>query len=977
MKNHNVEPGDPRLTAYAVGEMTPDEMSAFEAELANAPAAQREIERIRETADQLRLGFASELELALGNPPGDREPRAKVVAFPEIEPPARRNLIPRCRMAVATVAAVLVASFVVAVQWWQRPRQFSAELAMTESQSRDDGAMAESRDPEVEPAGIHASSLGVSPRPLLLPQSPEAPFFLASAVDAEWDSSADLLENDPIFAAAVTLAEDPVTGRVMFVPRYASLPVPVESEAMSEPGGDHPFGFALRGLDPVPPSPRGYIEMVEKVSADEKGQQTRSVFLVNKSKDGEGRESVRVKGRIQVSAPPGGTPAMEVVDPVPTEAPEDPGGVVILGNAVELSPDSAVTASSSDGGTVVIGSGEGTSSIAVDGNVATNPSRRRVVLPSPGIRSGVDRASEVGSGNTGGASGRAARAIAGAMPGRVQEGWQAAFRSTGSRQPSAVSRKLAGRGRFASTSDNPFFDPLMTALSTFSMDVDTASYTQVRRAILTDNVLPDRDQVRVEEFINYFDYPGDPAPDWVKVKDDEMAPVSVTLECASAPWNPDHRVVRIGMKGAEVPRGDRPAANLVFLIDVSGSMRSGDKLPLIERCLRELVSELREEDRITVVGYASDAGEVLEPTPGSDRERILEVVDALTAKGETNGESGIRIAYQRARENFIEGGINRVLLATDGDFNVGQGGDEDLVGLVEKKAASGIELTVLGVGKGNLNDSLLEKITNRGNGQYHYLDRFEEGRRVLVEQVNRSIVTVANDVKLQVEFNAGKVAAYRLIGYSNRVMSREDFNDDSRDAGDIGAGHTVSALYEVVPIDTLLEMTATEPVDELKYKKRVDLDPERMMSPLERRRRALKRKGLDLVNSPEMLTVKVRYKHPDSDRSQKLEFALVDSGQEFDDASDDFRFATAVGAFGEWLRSAESPNGGRTLAELERIGRIAREAVGGDELGLKREFVRVIETAAGLEAGRISQPGLETGEGDVETAVREKPETPR
>ena len=442
----------------------------------------------------------------------------------------------------------------------------------------------------------------------------------------------------------------------------------------------------------------------------------------------------------------------------------------------------------------------------------------------------------------------------------------------------------------------------------------------------------------------------------------EAAPFSVNFEAASAPWNPVNRIVRIGLKGAEIPAGKRPAANLVFLLDVSGSMKPADKLPLMQKCLREMLPQLREDDRVTMVVYASKAGEVLAPTPGNDRKTIQEAIDALSAKGSTNGEGGIRIAYQRARENFIEGGVNRILLVTDGDFNVGQDSDAELVSLIEKEAKSGIFLTVLGFGTGNLNDSMLEKITNKGNGQFHYIDRLEEGRRVLVEQMDGALVTIAKDVKLQVEFNPGKVAAWRLIGYANRQMPREDFHDDTKDAGEIGAGHSVTALYEVVPIEALMQLTQAEDVAGMKYKKKAEDEDEEFVSPFERRRQQLKKeKGIDLVESPEILTLKLKYKKPDADESEpELEFPLVDPQTEFAKASRDFRFATAVATFGMRLRNHEvlkNWHDGMQIPQFESIARIAHGAVESDEFGRKKEFVEMIKAAASLSGGSITLDG--------------------
>ncbi|MCB1236416.1 MAG: von Willebrand factor type A domain-containing protein [Verrucomicrobiae bacterium] len=538
----------------------------------------------------------------------------------------------------------------------------------------------------------------------------------------------------------------------------------------------------------------------------------------------------------------------------------------------------------------------------------------------------------------------------------------------------APSHPVPGAGKFARTWDNPFKDPMHEELSTFSVDVDTASYTQVRRLILKENRLPHRDQVRIEEMINYFDYPEYETPKLdPKTPGEGGAPFSITLGCASAPWDTARRVVRIGLKGADLSVDERHAANLVFLLDVSGSMKPEDKLPLLQKTLREFVGQLRDDDRVTMVAYASKTGEVLEPTPGSEKKKILAAIDALSAGGSTNGEGGIRLAYRRARENFVEGGVNRILLATDGDFNVGQDSDADLVRLVEHEAKSGVYLTVLGFGTGNFNDSMLEKITNKGNGQFHYIDRLEEGRRVLVEQASGSLVTIAKDVKIQVDFNPARVGAYRLLGYSNRVMPREHFADDTKDAGEIGAGHSVTALYEVIPVESLLQMTRAEPLEELRYKQ--SAGPEN--SPLALRERALKARGVSLVDSPELLTVRLRYKRPDADRSELVEVPLNDEKTPFAQTDADFRFATAVGMTGLFLRDDPGLGdwlAGDSVARLREIGRVARAAIGdGDEYGRRAEFVEMVGAIAklgGASTEADDEPVPESG--DVGRSVRKK-----
>ncbi len=403
-------------------------------------------------------------------------------------------------------------------------------------------------------------------------------------------------------------------------------------------------------------------------------------------------------------------------------------------------------------------------------------------------------------------------------------------------------REMFNTEAYDAIEDNPFRETKGNELSTFSIDVDTASYANVRRFLQGDQ-LPPAGAVRIEELVNYFRYTY-PQPT-------NGQPFSVNVEVSKAPWAPQHELVRIALKGQEIPKGDRGPANLVFLIDVSGSMQPENKLPLLKRSLKALVQNLAPEDRVAIVVYAGSSGLVLPSTPGKDKTRILEALDNLEAGGSTNGAQGITLAYKTARENFLKGGNNRVILCTDGDFNVGVTNQSDLTDLIERERASGVFLSVLGFGEGNLKDSTMEKLADKGNGNYAYIDSFAEGRKVLVEQMNSTLFTIAKDVKVQVEFNPAQVAGYRLIGYENRILAKEDFNDDRKDAGEIGAGHTITALYEVVPAGQPLPNRPS--VDPLKYS-----EP----SPTAE---------IDRKTSGDLLTVKLRYKAPDGDTSKLIE----------------------------------------------------------------------------------------------------------
>ena len=469
--------------------------------------------------------------------------------------------------------------------------------------------------------------------------------------------------------------------------------------------------------------------------------------------------------------------------------------------------------------------------------------------------------------------------------------------------------------------ENDFKLVSASPLSTFSIDVDRASYANIRRFI-QEGERPPIDAVRIEEMINYFPY------DWDDVAGEH--PFAVTTEVTQAPWKREHRLVRIGLHAQSIDTDDLPPSNLVFLLDVSGSMGYPDKLPLLKKAFTLLVDQLRAQDRVAIVVYAGAAGLVLPSTPGNRQDEILGALEQLQAGGSTAGGAGLKLAYETAREHYIDGGNNRIVLATDGDFNVGPSSDGEMVRLIEKERESGTFLTVLGFGTGNLKDSKMEQIADHGNGNFHYVDGLLEARKVLVEEMGGTLVTLAKDVKLQIEFNPARVAGYRLIGYENRLLDDEDFNDDTRDAGELGAGHTVTALYEVVPVGVAVPR---EDVDDLRYQPQADDPP---LSEFE----------------DEMLNVKVRYKDPDGEKSKLLEQAVADrSGM----PSTDFRFATAVAGFGMLLRDSEHAG----AFTLDDVVSLAEEGKGDDPRGYRGEFLRLVEATRdlGLLKAETEGPG--------------------
>lgn len=457
-------------------------------------------------------------------------------------------------------------------------------------------------------------------------------------------------------------------------------------------------------------------------------------------------------------------------------------------------------------------------------------------------------------------------------------------------------------------------------VSTFSIDVDTGSYTKARRMLLQ-GLMPPRDAIRIEEFLNYFDY-GYSAPN------DISAPFSVDTAIASAPWDAQKHIVRIALKGFEPDFSENAGSNLVFLLDVSGSMNQPDKLPLLKRSLSMLTSQLDANDKVSIVVYAGASGVVLEPTNGNDKITIDAALSALQAGGGTNGAAGIELAYQLAQSAFIDGGINRVILATDGDFNVGISDHEALIDLISKKRERGIALTTLGFGQGNYNDYLMEQLANAGNGNYAYIDNINEARKVLVDELQSSMQMIAKDVKIQVEFNPALVAEYRLIGYDNRALANEDFNNDRVDAGDIGAGHQVTALYEITLSDSRNKFN-----DALRYSSITDSQVNEASS----------KQGAQ--EQQELAHVKLRFKQPDANTSQLIESVIYrEAITSFEQQSDDFKFAVAVATFAERIKQSKYA----TNLDYTWIASTAQGVKGDDNFGYRSEFIQLVNTASAL-----------------------------
>jgi len=463
--------------------------------------------------------------------------------------------------------------------------------------------------------------------------------------------------------------------------------------------------------------------------------------------------------------------------------------------------------------------------------------------------------------------------------------------------------------------ENDFLAAVDNPLSTFSIDVDTASYANVRR-FLANRQLPPPDAVRIEELVNYFPY------EYPLPKKGEA--FSITTELSACPWNRDHQLVLVGLQGRDIPAAELPPSNLVFLIDVSGSMSDHNKLPLLKEAFKLLVRELDGRDRVAIVVYAGSAGMVLPTTRGDNRLEILDAIDNLQSGGSTAGGAGIRLAYKTASESFIKGGNNRVILATDGDFNVGASSDAEMERLIESERQRGIFLTVLGFGMGNYKDAKMEKLADQGNGNYAYIDSLLEANKVLVTDIRKTLFTIAKDVKIQIEFNPAQVQSYRLLGYENRLLKKEDFDDDTKDAGEIGSGHTVTAFYEIVPAGAGDKPAARE----LKYQKTQVSE--------------------DAQQSREIMTVKIRYKQPDGDKSALVTRAVDAAPLGLEKTSENFRFAASVAEFGLLLRDSRY----KGTASFPSLIQRARAASGNDPQGYRHEFTKLVQTAEILMRGR-------------------------
>ena len=626
----------------------------------------------------------------------------------------------------------------------------------------------------------------------------------------------------------------------------------------------------------------------------------------------------------------------------------DPAGLVIPGATVELLSGTRVvgkTVSATDGSfrfadiapgnydirVTLAGFRQSRMAIAV-GSAAPAPVRIRLLIGS--VTETVTVASESRSMDSAKAIPSASPApppqavrVEGGIPGGVVGGVGGGVAGFAGGRGGYSARLLQPESEtYAAIDENKFRRALDQPLSTFSIDVDTASYANVRR-FLNEGRLPPVDAVRVEELINYFRF------DYADAI--QAAPFGVTTELAPCPWNSRHKLALIGLQARRLPPGKTPPRNLVFLLDVSGSMASADKLALVKNGMKMLAETLRPEDRVGIVTYAGSSGIALHSTRGDRMGVIQSAIDGLSAGGSTNGGAGIQLAYQMAAENFVKDGINRVILATDGDFNVGVTSMDALKNLIEEKRGTGVFLSVLGVGTGNLKDANMEMLADKGNGNYSYLDSLTEARRVLINEAGSTLVTVAKDVKIQVEFNPAVVGAYRLVGYENRRLKARDFNDDAKDAGEMGAGHTVTALYEIVPPG---EEVNTGGIDPLRYQRPDDGLPQRVPP-------------RSIIPSTELMHVKVRYKKPDGQNSTLVTVPVTGRNTA---SPRHLPFAASVAAFGMLLRNSPF----KADATWTDVVRLANASRGEDRDGYRAEFIRLVELAAALDRQRTTTSDL-------------------
>ena len=901
MNTRSYDPNDPRLTAYALGELAEVDRAEVESQLEQCEESRATVEDVRETAELLRVELAAEPAVTLTETQRAAveveadavaaDPKAVQSATQTDKPIRRRQSALVSVLLTIAAVAVLVAILPPAMQSVRRARmQANGTVAQLDGQPFSDndtseadwGAAASSPDPNSAEFVARSSSQALSREEELF----EYAFTEGTLADAS---------NKAEVAGAVSTA---VAGGTSG-----------KSGAYGLELGDKLEGIPV---DAYPKQPTD--EALASLAAPDVARKRTYRSVIKRLE----KRKQSVAPALQ-TASSGATP---VTGPAPADTPVKDGRAIANARGKNPQQSSAVDPSKAN-------------SIVKTFNSTPPPSK------PPGTGTTLTRGSQIASKSKGlGLRKRptnskreleraASEVSKSVIFGDGIGGGQAAKGGFAQRQ-----YDVRGLGRVTNNEsyepihENEFLAPIQQPLSTVSVDVDTASYSNVRR-FLTHGQWPNPNAVRIEELINYFHY------DYPQPEDD--TPFSVNIEVNACPWQPDHRLVRVGLKGKEISRDQRPPSSLVFLIDASGSMRDNNKLPLVKSSLQLLVEEMTEDDRIAIVTYSGRAGLQLDATSGEHKPKILAAINSLKAGGSTNGEAGIKMAYEQAIQHFIKDGTNRIILCTDGDFNVGVSSDNELVTMIQDKARSGVFLSIFGFGMGNLKDSKLEKLADKGNGHYGYVDNLKEARKIFVEEMTGTLYTIAKDVKVQIEFNPFQVGAYRLIGYENRLLAARDFNDDTKDAGDIGAGHTVTVLYEIVPIDKLPKPN----VDPLKYQRKPGVPAEG--------------DAADAKASKELLTLKLRYKQPDADKSMRRDFPVIDKRDKNVQPSSEFEWAAAVASFGMILRHSKH----KGQSNYDHVLEMALGSKGPDKSGHRREFIDMLYRARVIQA---RQQGLPTPE---------------
>ncbi len=884
MSTFNFQPDDPRLTAYALGELDPAERAQVDAMLAESAEARTALEGICETIALLSRELTFEPALTLTT--SQREFVAQAADEVCVTAPAsetrttlpvqnsRWGMIARTATTVAAVAAVAVAIPWVSRNWpggsqdqLLNAERIVASTSAPDAMLRDEGGTP--RSTATSPAFIDEF------KPKGVQSDDRAVVALNNSTDGEAVTSFAAVAGEPV--SNESLATNVVAG-----------PQPLSP----------PDSFSAATSDNLAGGPAGQVELGREVGGKTSGSET-------------GEERVT-------------------------------GSALFARNSATESMNESIM-STLDARKAEAKKSQELESYVVESLGEANDRSLSLAAAAPSTARGKEMASEAKA-YTRGASGYPVAEAAddigvygGRVGGLADHGESEELRQLGTnvelikensfpfRKPNEAARSTEA---YEPIVENTFLTPMEQPLSTFSIDVDTASYANMRRFI-QQGQMPPAGAVRIEELVNYFryDYP----------EPTDGSPFSVNIDVATCPWNSQNKLARVGLKAKTIAEDKRPPTNLVFLIDVSGSMAAENKLPLVKQALSVLVSKMGEDDQIAIVTYAGEAGLKLNSTSGSQRAVIQHAIDSLQSGGSTNGAAGINIAYDTAIQSFIKGGANRVILCTDGDFNVGVSDDNTLVEIIQEKAASGVFLSVFGFGMGNLKDGKLEKLADKGNGNYGYIDGLGEARKVFGEQLSGTLITVAKDVKLQLEFNSSTVGAYRLIGYENRVLAAKDFDDDTKDAGEIGAGHTVTALYEIVPKAAWLTQAG--------------LDPEKFDIVEKTSENGENKAAVD----GRLFTVKLRHKLPDAETSEKsMDYAAMNSDVQLLDSNVDFRFAAAVASFGMQIRESKF----RGSWTLQNVLSTADSSLSTDRNGERTEFADLVRGVMRIKGESVSDPRL-------------------